>query len=144
MFGSETYGLGLVGCLLLRNVQLSLIAALFSDLCYSNPQSRRSSVTSVFLPLGAFGMIRTAETQVGVTTNKLIQWGNRSSVCTGTFIKVGGRRVTADNLALQNTVLVVFLSTQKIRALSNPFSFLLSVIWAQQILVICCWPVHVL
>lgn len=55
--------------------------------------------------------------------------------------------VTADSLVLGNMVLVVFLSKlfqlfRKIRALFNLCPFLLSVIWAQQILEICRWLLH--
>lgn len=83
--------------------------------------SRSSRVAFTFLPFSAFGVILTAETQVGVTTNT-------PPVTQQKWFHQGWQqmRVTAGNLALENMVLVVFLSALKIGALSNLFWFLLS------------------
>lgn len=72
------------------------------------------------------------------------EWSKNSSLHRQFHQRWWQMGLTADNVALGNKVLVVFLSALKIRAPSNVFLLLLSVIWAQQSLVICCWLLHVL
>lgn len=73
---------------------------------------------------------------MGATTNQRMKQEQQPAQAVSPEVVADG--LMADNVALGNKVLVVFLSALKIRAPSNVFLLLLSVIWAQQSLVICC------